>query len=335
MPHMGDSNHFNRRQQPRVPKGYTGGGRFTDGDDQGEPTGKANSRFLHAESGAVVQSENLGTDRTRHTVTLPDGSVVIFEQNADLHRVYENGKLVESYRWTNSGLVQEPILQPALFDDRRSQRPRNGRAAAFAAVAALLRWWQGGKVIALGYDLEAERTGGSSPVPMEMTEEEVRSACKRYDEARSILTTAEATVRRLPGPWKPWTYGTKVHVEAAHIVNGTIIDSVTGKPRFRMSEEAQDPNFVGEMSISRALAADPTLTRPEAIRQRKSKYALGGTVRLDLLENVDGKNDLICVYDFKTGAEGLEPDRFLELKEAIRNNFPLAKRLVIIEMRPG
>jgi len=55
-------------------------------------------------------------------------------------------------------------------------------------------------------------------------------------------------------------------------------------------------------------------------------------VRIDIIE--EQANDVICVYDLKTGASGIARNRFWKLYENIKQKYPSFKRIIIIEVRP-
>lgn len=80
-----------------------------------------------------------------------------------------------------------------------------------------------------------------------------------------------------------------------------------------------DPNLRAEL-----------LLNPDAGPARSSER---GNVRLDLFEDVV-PTDTVCVYDYKTGQEGLSTARGLYLAAITSKNFPHIRRIIVIQMRP-
>lgn len=322
-------------QQPRVPKGYTGGGRWTDGDDHGEaskrseePSREADTAdsepFIDRAAGAVVRSEYATPDHEgwseRHTVTLRDGSAYVFEDWGRIQRVYRNGEPVGTIEWTENGPVQHPLLQNVY-----ARRPQPGRVGILAAALSLWRalnaarhWSEGGKFAALTFDARALRAGdekGALPAAKALTEEEIRNYCKKVDTVQRLLDAAANDVNALNRPMTPQQYGTKVHVGTARGVSG-------------------DSNLRAEPSLRKILQADPSMTEAQAEKSMEAPYGERGTIRIDVLENVDGRSKLICVYDIKTGDTRLTEARIREIARIVALRYPGSDRIIIIESRP-
>lgn len=111
---------------------------------------------------------------------------------------------------------------------------------------------------------------------------------------------AVEAVRLRGEPLSPQQFGTAVHTNLK-----------------RQIEALRDPDFLAEVSILKAI---------------EDGYGLPGSIRIDVLENVDGRT--VCVYDIKTGRSGLSSARSMEIVEKVYGAFPSANRIVVTEIRP-
>ncbi|QND52206.1 hypothetical protein HB779_10000 [Phyllobacterium sp. 628] len=66
---------------------------------------------------------------------------------------------------------------------------------------------------------------------------------------------------------------------------------------------------------------------PDKIRRGKK-----GSIRIDVLEKVH--QQMVCVYDIKTGRSGLSPARIGEISKSVAKHFGAAN-FTIIEIRPN
>jgi hypothetical protein len=57
-----------------------------------------------------------------------------------------------------------------------------------------------------------------------------------------------------------------------------------------------------------------------------------GSIRVDVYEKVS--DDLVCVYDIKTGRRGLSYARIQEIAAAVAEKYGKEARFIIIEIRP-
>ena len=81
-----------------------------------------------------------------------------------------------------------------------------------------------------------------------------------------------------------------------------------------------DPNLVAEKSILKSSAVD-------------TEYGTKGSIRIDILE--DAGYNIICVYDIKTGKSGLTSARIKEIGQTVYRRFGTGHVIIIIEMRPS
>jgi hypothetical protein len=84
-----------------------------------------------------------------------------------------------------------------------------------------------------------------------------------------------------------------------------------------------NPSFIAESFILKA---------KEATGASVGRYGLKDTIRIDVFEQ--RSEDLVCVYDLKTGKGRLTPERALEIVRNVFSAYPLTQRIVIAEVRP-
>ncbi|HET9394716.1 MAG TPA: hypothetical protein VFO36_01570 [Nitrospiraceae bacterium] len=332
MQRPGDDDHYDPNQ-PRVPKGYAGGGRWTDGDDEGEPSsrsseastgrsGGSGDQFLDQETGTVVRSEfatpgSKGWDQ-RRTATLKDGTNFTYEKSGPFHRIYENGHLIGTFRWTENGLIAEPTLQLARRPPGRPDKIEDRVAAALAIYRALMarNWRQGGDVVGMAFNVEemlkGERGEGPAAVPISLTRKDLE-ACERYPEANDILKDAVDEVRVAEGPMSAQQFGAAVHKIFAHRIR-----------------QMRDKNFVSEYSVLKAAEENPGAPMKQIVTE--AHYGMGGTLRADAIENVKGEGKLYCVYDPKTGKAGLTMPRMAEMARSVGKHFNHLGWIYVFEM---
>jgi hypothetical protein len=357
-----DGHHYNPNQ-PRVPAGHARGGQWTSGEhgprseeeqrdarkqfeDVRDETGEEPwSRRIESSDGVLtflrdgqlVWSQSGAPGKERNSVRQPGGNVITFEQDGNQHRIYAGGDLVQATEWSGDSFVPSPVLQLAR---RPGPRPNDGGVGALlqAALAVYLarsklNWSLGGDVAALTFDARALRSadqdGAPLPVPVNLTEKQVRDMCKKYDHVQQLVNTAaQDPITLMQGT--PQNRGTAIHVQTARQVNG----GSPHAPGFFSPENPRDENFRAEFSLLKALQENPALTLKQAKEQLERGYAAGGTIRIDVLENVDGKNKLICVYDIKTGNARLTPARILEITQVVARRYPTSHQIIIMESRP-
>lgn len=119
---------------------------------------------------------------------------------------------------------------------------------------------------------------------------------------QSILNQSAADVKAWGNVTSPQDFGNKVHAVAAAKIRAL-----------------QDPNLVAETSY----LINPIPHVP---------YGTVGSYRLDALENTIPST--VCVYDHKTGDRGLRPRRAVDIGYMVKKNFPHAKHVILIEVRP-
>jgi hypothetical protein len=132
---------------------------------------------------------------------------------------------------------------------------------------------------------------------------EVNDICKKLETVQKETDDASEFVRTKNQDLAPSVHGTKVHKTLADAINRL------GKANFR-----------AEVSIEKGKKADAT-------------YGTKGSIRVDVLENRG--NGTVCVYDIKTGREGLPPRRMHQIAATIAETFKIVpSRIIVTQVRP-
>jgi hypothetical protein len=352
--------------QPRVPAGHSEGGQWTrtgggtpasgaarreaEVDRTGEESwgshvssyrddgSLAEQRVFNRDGSRIVSEFNpdgRGGWDERHTVALPDGRQIRFENRGGVQRIYdEHGRLVSTSAWTDVG--PQPLTQLARMPGRPQDAPLHlppGTGAplpgapgpgsggvspglfetAWTTAAATLFTWLSSRnsrdhIAVFGIKAREYRKEGTEERPEVawvgyLRRDEVKKACDKLDKVQEYTDKAVEKVRQGTNYKGPADFGTKVHKEIEKTINGL-----------------NDPKFIAEQSLSKAKA--------ETV-----KYGGKDTVRVDALENRP-EHKMVCAYDPKTGWRGLSSTRMAELALAIRRNFREALSFFVIEIRP-
>jgi hypothetical protein len=139
-----------------------------------------------------------------------------------------------------------------------------------------------------------------------MTREEVTDICSLKDvedRAQAAVNKVATEQPRLP----PAVFGTKVHWEY--------------EGRYRIPWQFRFPR--------RAIL--PQGGRNTALQAGRYRYGTRGSVRIDVFEKV--RDDLVCVYDLKTGTRGLSIPRMIEISTRVLRHFPPQARVIVTEVR--
>jgi hypothetical protein len=167
-----------------------------------------------------------------------------------------------------------------------------------------------------------------------LTREEVDKICG--DGEKEGLKQVQAWVDKAVAETEPdrrnlskGPYGTRIHTKVEHMVPDN--PEFRGEPSFILRE---DGGLTPLSPRARALLEkkgtfdDKGFLTPSADRGQK------GSVRPDL-DQPRGK-DTVCIYDIKTGDQGLTPARMEEFVRAIEKADPKQqiKRIVVIQVRP-
>lgn len=178
-----------------------------------------------------------------------------------------------------------------------------GLESALAVFAGLLALNTGGRRPV--FEFNAREFDGSEGEPgfaasRLLTREEVNDYCPRLNEVQARTDFAASILRREDFA-RPSEYGTAVHTNLKHQI-----------------DQLSDPNFRAEISL---------------LKEQPATYGRPGSIRIDVFENVG--NGTVCVYDIKTGKEGLSPARFAEIAARVFKIFPGTVRIIVSEIRPA
>jgi hypothetical protein len=186
------------------------------------------------------------------------------------------------------------------------------------AATELYNWWMSskepGEGVVLGFNAGEYQPGqpiGEPPVYVaKRTREEVEEACEKLPTVQSMAD--QAAVMFPKAMFKTASArGTAIHLAVKRMVNGG-------------DGPSKDPNFVAEVSMRKSYEDDHDASVP---------YGTRGSIRIDVLER--RSDDVVCVYDLKTGKSGLTVAREVEIVGTVASVYPLARRILITEVRPS
>ena len=138
----------------------------------------------------------------------------------------------------------------------------------------------------------------------EIDRDEADDYCKRYPEVRNQLSEI-AKLARMGFKGSERAFGSLVHHRMAKYVN-----------------DQRNDDFRAE--VTNSLDEDD---------DRTTRRHYKGSTFLDVYERTS--QDTVCVYDHKTGRAGISGVRAIKLANTAFNIHPTAKRILIIEVRPG
>lgn len=321
--------------QPRAPAGQSDGGRWVSG---GEPSGglidqlprgggrwasldaadsdtEAPHRTLLDGGGEVLTlriRSGRGDWDEQHKVVTPDGESRLFENDGDVQTIRDgqSGEVLSRTTFSPFGIESEATVQPAFLQ----AAPLVGAAAAratFEAAALLftvLSARKGGFGTALGMTARSYALDPKSdeklPIPVikQLTMPELGQACPRWNDVMRETDRITTEVRTAYPNLRGKELGLVIHSRLAQFF---------GDP--------PDPKFIVEFLLTKE-------GKPEFYSRRNS-------LRLDLFELTP--DDLVCVYDYKTGTAEIDGRRALELCVAAKGYHPTAKGFVIVQVKPN
>ena len=273
-----------------------------------DDAGELSEQLVTNRDGSEIRSEFNSPDNApwdeRHTFTTPDGTRVSFERSGDTQTIRDGatGDALSAATWTPDRILPEATVQPALAQAFAAEK-------TVEAAAALFVWMSGqnsaDSTAVFSFNAR-EYQPGDEPAKAaiwvgQLTKDQTDAACPRHAEVQERTDYAADVVTREGNTWWSATqYGTAVHK--------------------RLSDDVKalgDPNFRAEVS---------------AIKSVAESYGMRGSVRVDVLENVDDKT--ACVYDIKTGRAGLTAARSAEIASEVHSLFGPKQRIIVIETRP-
>lgn len=297
----------------RVFRDKTGEASWSSYTENRRPDGSLASRTVNNRDGSRIVSEPLSGRAERNTVTLKDGSRFTFENDGDTQRVFDGkGRLVSEAVWTPDGPQPQPIVTPAFA----APAVIVATEKLIQAGAGLFAWWMSskgpGEEVVLAFNAREYRYSGTERqrkfVPEwigKRSREEVEEICERLQTVQDMADAASAKVPR--------------NSQTSEAVRGT-------KIHFLVKEEVakkKDRRFIAESSILKAT---------EETGARIDHYGVKDTIRIDVFEK--RSDELVCVYDLKTGKGGLTLARASEIVSNVFSAYPSTQRILIIEVRP-
>ncbi|WP_271894783.1 hypothetical protein [Candidatus Phyllobacterium onerii] len=139
----------------------------------------------------------------------------------------------------------------------------------------------------------------------------VSKFCPRYWTIQTIADSVASTMGPIGSYGTPQNYGTQFHLRAANMVNG-LGDSTLKAELFLMAPLAGTPSDYYRQEVG--------------IREK-------GSLGLDVHETV--RNDLTCIYDFKTGIKELDLARMGVFAHSTAKTFPKTEEFFVIQIKPS
>jgi hypothetical protein len=348
--------------QPRVPAGNPGGGRWTSdtnrsmqgaddtiADDQVERTvvhdeaatqlwesiaseyredGSLARQYIFNRDGSAIRSEfsvsgeGAGWDE-RHSVVLQDGSITTFENSGSKQVVFDGeGRVLGTSVLTPQGIEPEATVQLARAPGRALEMLAQGGRAAIA---------KGVEAAATLFTWLSSRN-----IPNE--------TAALFFRAESFQSSGEGTLPFHVGQLSendtrsicPKMDVVQSHTdEAAREIRradyssaatyGTAVHTAL-RDRIR---NLQDSTLMAERSFLKEKAETGIKYKVE---NQDTTYGQIGSLRIDVLEHAENKST--CVYDIKTGKSTLSGPRIAEMVKAVYLRFPQTRQMVVIETRP-
>lgn len=332
--------------QPRVPAGNSGGGRWTSGSGggggssgAGEPSlpgfgmegpdwaslgegwsedGSVFEQVVVNGDGATIHSEYAASRAAgfdeRQTVTLTSGERIAFETTDRVHTIAfdgPDGGIVGRTVWTPGGPEPDATIQPAFA-------PMVVAPAVIAGSLLLYDWYSrqdgiGGLQAVMGFNARDYNVAPLEAGRLDLSyvgrlsEAEAELACPRLPDVQN-LTDRAANAAGAPELYPSRAvYGTAVHTRFKRFV-----------------DELAQTNFVAEQSFLKQFA-DPASSSATG-------YGYPSSIRVDGYEyRSDGT---LCVYDLKTVRAGIGDRRAEILANATKHSFRPINRIIVLEVKP-
>lgn len=310
------------RDQPRAPAGRTDGGRWIPpGGGQwaslgGPKPSPQEPRRTPLDGGGEVLTVRVRAGRDvwedRHTVITPEGESRIFETSGDIQTIRDGqtGEVLSRATLSPQSAGSEATVQPAFL-------PAIPFAVAPAVVAtieaaALLATFLAARSagfgkepgsIAMRYDF-APDPGKKFPVVWvgKVDHRKLNDLCPLNPEIQAVTNEATKRLTALNPLLNKTKLGSLIHLDIGHTI-----------------QARHYPNVAVEFSLDKNSG-------------KEVFYSELNSVRLDLFELTE--DQMVCVYDYKTGKEGLSASRALLLARVAKMYFPTAKGIIMVQMRP-
>jgi hypothetical protein len=300
--------------QPRVPAGQGGGGQWSPaGGGNGSP-GQTQQRTL-LDGGGEVLTLRIRSGRDagdeQHRVITPDGDSRLFENSGDTQTIRDgqSGEVLSRGTFAGAGTPPEatirPVFLPAVPFVVAPVVATTLEAATLLFIYLRARGPRFGKApgtTALRYDFATD-VDKKYPLiwvgPVNQTT--LNQACPLNREVQAVTNEAAKRLRALNPHLDNTRLGNLIHYDIARTFNNL--------------------NYLGvhvELSLDRIGG--------------KAHYGKKDSVRLDLFELTP--DNMVCIYDYKTGNEELTPTRALLLTRIAKARFPQSKGIIMIQVKP-
>lgn len=297
--------------QPRVPAGQGGGGQWSPAGGGNDSSSQTQQRTLLDGGGEVLtlrirSGRNEGDEQ--HRVITPDGDSRLFENSGDTQTVRDGqtGEILSRGTFLGASAPPEATVQPVFLPFVVVPAvAATLEAAAFLFIYLRAREPRFGKApgtTALRYDFE---TDVDKKYPLiwvgPVSQTTLNQACPLNRKVQAVTNEAAKRLRALNPHLDNTRLGNLIHYDIARTFNNL--------------------NYLGvhvELSLDRSGG--------------KAHYGKKDTVRLDLFELTP--DNMVCIYDYKTGNEELTPTRALLLTRIAKARFPQSKGIIMIQVKP-
>ncbi|PZU92758.1 MAG: hypothetical protein DI527_08815 [Chelatococcus sp.] len=340
--------------QPRVPAGNSGGGRWTSGSGGGGSSGVSDPTLPGfggegaepgldmdgsewaslgeglSEDGAVFEQAVVNSDGAtihseyaasraadfdeRQTVTPTSGERISFETTDHVQTIAFDGP--------DGGVVSRTLWTPGGPEPDATIQPAFAPMVVAPAVIAggllLYDWYSRQEGIGGLQAVMGFNAREYSVTPLEAGKLDLSYVGRLSEEQ------AELACRRLPEV-RSLTDRAAEAAGAPELYPSRAVYGTAVHTRFkRFVDELKQLNFVAERSFLKE-AADPTSRRDIA-------YGHPSSIRTDAYEYRD--DGTLCVYDLKTGRAGLGDRRAEILANAAKHGFDFVRRIIVMDIRP-
>lgn len=326
--------------QPRAPAGQSDGGRWIGpGGGAGRdlidrlPRGGAqwasltdpslvspNPQRTMLDGGGEVLTLRIHAGRgewdEQHTVVTPDGESRIFENSGDTQTIRDGrtGEVLSESTFATERAATDATVQPAFLPAVPFVAPFviSPALAATIEAALLLGTYLAAKSVGFGeepgsiamrYDFEPDPDKKFPVVWVgKVDQQTLNQFCPHNQEVQDVTDKATRRLTELNPNLNKTRLGSLIHFDIGQTFIGR-----------------DYPEIAVEFSLDKSTG-------------REVFYGKKDSVRVDLYEWAP--DEMVCVYDPKTGDKGLEFDRALVLARAAKRHFPQSRGVIMIQVRP-
>jgi len=301
--------------QPRVPAGQGGGGQWSPaggGSGGSDTSGSQTQERTLLDGGGEVLTLRIRSRRDagdeQHRVITPDGDSRLFENSGDTQTIRDgqSGEILSRGTFLGASAPPDATVQPVLLPFVVAPAvAATLEAAAFLFIYLRAREPRFGKApgtTALRYDFATD-TDKKYPLiwvgPVDQAT--LNQTCPLNREVQAVTNEAAKRLRALNPSLDNTRLGNLIHYDIARTFKSL--------------------NYSGvhvELSLDRS-GID-------------AHYGKKDSVRLDLFELTP--DNMVCIYDYKTGREELTPTRALLLNRIAKTRFPGSKGIIMMQVRP-